>query len=105
GGTGPDLNSKVAIDSSGNAYVTGTTASPDFPTTLGAYQTKFGGGDADAFVSKLDASGSALIYSTFLGGGGSSTRRDEAHWIAVDGSGSVYVAGSTTSSNFPITPG
>jgi hypothetical protein len=90
----------IAVDALGNAYVTGRTASFDFPTTAGSFNTTFGGGDHDAFASKLNAIGSALDYSTYLGG-----RGDE--WglgIAVDGSGSAYVTGSTSSSNFPTTP-
>jgi hypothetical protein len=88
------------VDGSGNAYVTGVTFSSNFPTTTGALQTSSGGG-ADAFVSKLNATGTALLYSTFLGG--SST--DQGTGIAVDGSGNAYVTGFTLSSNFPTTTG
>ena len=73
------------MDAAGNAYVTGSTGSTDFPTTAGAFQTAPAGGDA--FVTKLDATGSALVYSTYLGGGGS----DEAYGIAVDAAGNAYV--------------
>jgi hypothetical protein len=91
----------IAVDASGNAYVTGWTASSTFPTTAGALQTTFGGGYDDAFVSKLNATGSALVYSTYLGGGS----YDEGHGIAVDASGSAYVTGFSYSSNFPTTAG
>jgi hypothetical protein len=84
--------------------VRGTTASANYPTTPGAFDTSFngsGGGTADAFVTKLNAAGSALDYSTFLGG----TRSEEVESIAVDGSGSAYVTGDTQSADFPTTPG
>ena len=66
-GTGGDFGYGIAVDASRNVYVTGTTDSSNFPTTKGAYQTTFAGGGADAFVSKLNATGSALLYSTYLG--------------------------------------
>jgi hypothetical protein len=97
GGSGEDLGDGIAIDGAGNAYVTGTT-NGGFPTTPGAYQTTFGG-DSDAFVTKLNAAGNALFYSTYLGGSG----HDEVHGIAVDGAGNAYVTGST-SGGFPTTP-
>jgi hypothetical protein len=100
GGSGSDYAWKVAVDGAGNVYVTGQTDSTNFPTTLGAYQTGFAGGQDDVFVTKLSSIGS-LIYSTYLGGIGS----DEAWGIAVDANGSAYVAGNTTSSTFPTTPG
>jgi hypothetical protein len=101
GGSGGDYGSGIAIDASGNAYVTGVTASSNFPTTPGAFQTTYGGGVEDAFVTELNATGSALVYSTYLGG--SST--DYGNHLAVDASGSAYVTGGTWSSNFPTTPG
>ena len=85
----------------GNAYVTGGTTSINFPTTKGAYQTTFAGGNGDAFVSKLNAAGSALLYSTYLGG----SDLDDACGIAVDSSDAAYVTGQTFSSNFPVTRG
>ncbi|PYP19021.1 MAG: hypothetical protein DMD54_03990, partial [Gemmatimonadetes bacterium] len=89
----------------GNAYVTGSTASTSFPTTVGAFQPVFGGGISDAFVTKLNSSGSALVYSSYLGGSGS----DSGNGIAVDADGKAYVAGSTFSgrddNNFPTTAG
>jgi len=105
GGSNDDIATAIAVDASGNAYVTGYTASTDFPVTAGAFQTKFGGGAAsnysgangDAFVTKLNPSGSALVYSTYLGGSSS----DIGTSIAVDSSGDAYIGGSTLSSNFP----
>jgi hypothetical protein len=91
----------VAVDSSGNAYVTGSTGFSDFPTTAGALQTTFGGDGADAFVSTLNSTGSALVYSTYLGG----SNLDRGLGVAVDSSGNAYVTGSTFSSDFPTTAG
>jgi len=91
----------IAVDSSGNAYVTGATSSTNFPTTPGALQTTYGGGAGDAFVSELNSNGSALVYSTYLGG----SSGDAAEGIAIDSSGSVYVTGVTSSTNFPTTAG
>lgn len=97
GGTRDDSGHAIAVDKRGNAYVTGNTLSPDFPVR-NALQPHFGGGSdlGDAFVSKLNASGSALIYSTYLGGKGD----DDGNAIAVE-AGNVYVAGRTNSANFP----
>ena len=100
GGSGQDKGAGIAVDGSGNAYVTGYTVSTDFPTTAGALQTTYGGNN-DAFVSKLNASGSALVYSTYLGG----SANDYGYGIAVDSSGNAYVVGSTASTNFPTTTG
>jgi hypothetical protein len=99
GGNNDESGNAIAIDSGGNAYVTGSTDSTDFPTTPGAFQTVFGGVPNDAFVTKLNADGSALVYSTYLGGGGS----DSGGGIAVDAAGSAYVGGRTNSRNFPTT--
>jgi len=96
GGSGDDRGVGIAVDSSGNAYVTGSTTSTNFPTAS-PLQAANGGGTYDAFVAKLNAAGSALVYSTYLGGSG----RDEAAGIAVDASGSAYVTGWTQSTNFP----
>jgi hypothetical protein len=96
GGSSGDLVTGIALDGSNNAYVTGITISTDFPKTTGAFQTSQAGGD-DGFVSAIKADGSALIYSTFLGGSGT----DDALGIAVDSAGEAYVTGNTDSSNFP----
>src|SRR5262249_26280609 len=92
----------LAVDASGFVYVVGTTASPNFPI-LGGAQTIFNGppSSEDIFVSKLNPEGTQLIYSTYLGGHGS----DLGLGIAVDSSGSAYITGQTTSSDFPTTPG
>jgi hypothetical protein len=105
GGTGGSFNdhaNSIAVDRSGNAYVTGWTSKPDFPT-VNAYQSVRRGG-SDAFVTKLDASGAALVYSTYLGGsvGGSGIGGgEEGRGIAVDGAGNAYVVGRTESTDFP----
>ncbi len=96
GGSGQDTGNGIAVDSSGNVYIAGQTVSPEFPTTLplpAAY-----GGNTDAFVTKLNANGSALVYSTFLGG----NLNDVATSIAVDNAGNAYVTGETNSGNFPV---
>jgi uncharacterized repeat protein (TIGR01451 family) len=100
GGSGADQGSSVAIDASGNAYLTGTTASQNFPTTRGVFQV-FGGYSNDAFVTKLNPTGATLVYSTYLGG----TDYDQGFGLFVDSSGSAYVTGYTQSQNFPTTPG
>ncbi len=100
GGSGGDIAYGIAVDVSGNAYVTGETWSTDFPVTPGSYDTTQYG-SWDAFVAKLDGSGSALVYATYLGGSGG----DIAYGIAVDVSGNAYVTGETWSTDFPVTPG
>jgi len=100
GGAGFDRAYGIAIDSSGNAYVTGSTYSSNFPTSTGAFQSALGGG-VDAFLVKLDPDGGGLAYSTLLGG----SSRDEAYAVAVDSAGVAYVTGLTASGNFPVTPG
>jgi hypothetical protein len=99
GGSGNDFGYAIAVDGAGNAFVTGFTTSPNFPTTGGAYQTVLNGAQ-DAFVLKLNPAGAALPYSTYLGGNGTTSGQG----IAVDPSGNIYVTGSTTG-NFPTTPG
>lgn len=96
GGSGNDSGNALALDASGDAFVAGGTSSTDFPTTTGAFQKTFGGGSLDAFVFELNPGGTALTYSTYLGGTGT----DVANGIAVDASG-AYVVGSTSSTDFP----
>jgi hypothetical protein len=100
GGSGSDNSYGIAVDGTGNAYITGSTGSTDFPMTPGAFQPTLAG-QADAFVTKLDLTGSTLVYSTYLGGSGT----DEGRGIAVDGTGNAYVAGRTDSEDFPTTTG
>ncbi len=119
GGSGIDFATSLAIDTSGNAYVGGLTYSPNFPTTLGALQTicapastynpalsclrsvssacSFGNGVYNGFVTKLNSTGSALVYSTFIGGTGG----DFVAGLDVDTAGQVYVTGNATSKTFP----
>jgi hypothetical protein len=97
GGSDSDSGLGLAVDSTGNAYVTGTTVSTNFPTVNAVQSTSGGGGWSDAFVAKLNATGSALVYSTYLGG----NRADSARSIAVDSTGNAYVTGYTESPNFP----
>ena len=99
-GNGDDLSRGIAVDTAGNAYITGYTGSHHFPTTAGAFQPTFGGGQYDAFVTKVDPTGSALVYSTYLGGNGGIY----GIGIAVDAAGSAYVTGAA-SADFPTTPG
>ena len=101
GGSGEEALPLIAVDAAGNAYVTGFTVSADFPTTPGAFDTTFSGVDNDAFVTKLNPTGSGLVYSTFLGGGST----DVVRGIAVDTAGNAYVTGNTDSTDFPTTPG
>ena len=101
GGSGNEMGYQVGLDSSGNAYVSGYTSSSDFPTTSGAYDTSYNGGTSDAFISKLNSSGSALLYSTFLGGAGS----EYALGLFVDLYRHVYLTGTTDSADFPTTSG
>ena len=111
GGSGEDSGIALAVDSSGNFYVTGNTNSGNFPFSVGAFQTTFGGGSGsgDAFVTKFNATGDTLVYSTYLGGSNDET----AKGIALDGSNNFYVTGTTNgtsndniifTNNFPVFP-
>ncbi|HHT9105979.1 MAG TPA: beta strand repeat-containing protein [Candidatus Wujingus californicus] len=97
GGAADDQGRSIAVDTSGNAYITGITSSADFPTSSAIYGG-ISGGTYDAFVSKLNGSGTSFVYSTYLGGSGS----DQGTGITADTSGNSYVTGYTTSNNFPI---
>jgi hypothetical protein len=96
GGNNEDRGRGIAVDGSGNAYLTGFTGSSDFPTA-NPYDATFNGGSNDAFAAKFDSAGNSLIYSTYLGGSGD----DECNGIAVDGLGQAYVTGYTNSADFP----
>jgi hypothetical protein len=100
GGTGYDGGRGIALDASGNAYVTGYTQSTAFPTTAGVVQTALNGAE-DAFVTKLSSDGSGLAYSTYLGGAGN----DAGFGIAVGANGYAYITGFTQSADFPVTAG
>jgi hypothetical protein len=101
GGWDDDEGYAIAVDGSGNAYVTGFTGSTDYDVTPGAFQTTHGGGVVDVFVTKLNPTGTALVYSTYIGG----SESDFGNAIAVDGSGNAYVTGSTYSTDYDVTPG
>ena len=102
GGNSAETGVSIAVDSAGNAYVAGTTQSPNFPTTTGAFdRTGAAQNFADVFVTKLNPAGTALVYSTFVGG----SDMEFAQRMALDGSGNAYVTGQTKSSNFPTTGG
>ena len=98
GGTGKDKGLGIAVDSTGKAYVTGSTFSSDFPATSFPYTIHSGG--SDAFVTKVEADGKGLVFSGFIGGSGN----DEGRGIAVDSVGNAYVTGDTLSSNLPVSP-
>ena len=100
GGTEDDSPRGIAVDAGGNAYVVGETLSVDFPTTTGAFRRTYSG-NYDIFVTKLNAAGSALAYSTFIGG----TQVDNGERVAVDAGGNAYVMGFSSSLDFPTTPG
>ena len=95
GGTLDDEARSIAVDGAGNAYISGHTNSTNFPTAMPVQATL--GGGWDAFITKLNAAGSTLVYSTYLGG----TLDDKARSIAVDGTSNAYIAGFTASTNFP----
>jgi len=100
GGSLADSATGVAVDTSGDAYITGSTVSTDYPTTADAFQRTYGGGNADAFVTKLDPAGATLLYSSYLGG----TNTDVANGIAIDKATppGAYIAGQTCSQDFPL---
>jgi uncharacterized protein (TIGR03437 family) len=109
GGSANDAGRAIAVDAQGDAYIAGDTESADFPVTPGAAQTKFGGlvsvfgigSFGDAFVAKLNPSGASVIFATYWGG----AAPDIAYAITVDSAGNAYVAGATSSSDFPVTVG
>ncbi|MHB8736344.1 MAG: choice-of-anchor D domain-containing protein, partial [Terriglobales bacterium] len=97
GGSGPTDVAGLAVDSAGNAFITGFTSATDFPVAGGLQPTL--AGRSDVLISKVSADGTHLIYSTFLGG----TSNDEGHAIAIDGAGNAYITGTTGSADFPTT--
>jgi hypothetical protein len=104
GGSSYDFGNAIAIDKSGDAYIAGFTYSSDFPTTPGAFQKSDPGGPnsfASSFVAEMNPTGTALMYSTYLGGSGS----DQALALALNQSGNAYVVGAAGSTDFPVTPG
>jgi beta-propeller repeat-containing protein/HYDIN/CFA65/VesB family protein/centrosomal CEP192-like protein len=96
GGSGADFGQAIAVDSSGNAYVAGSTQSTDFPT-VNPIQPNLAGGTQDVFIAKVNFSGTALVYSSYLGG----AQADTGQAIKVDASGNAYIAGYTFSPDFP----
>ena len=102
GGTNSDVCRSLAVDGSGNVYITGGTTSPDYPTTAGAYDQVYGGGATDdVLVTKINSDGASLAWSTYIGG----SNPDYGNSLTLDGSGNVYVAGYTQSSGYPTTTG
>jgi len=108
GGSSDDFGYAIAVDTTGNIYVTGGTTSADFPVSPGVLQSTYAGADSnvqgvhgDVFITKLDPSGKTLLYSTYIGG----TADDNAYGIAVDSAGNAYLAGATNSADFPVTTG
>ncbi|MFB3779183.1 MAG: SBBP repeat-containing protein [Bryobacteraceae bacterium] len=100
GGNCEEETYALALDPDGNAYLTGYVETKNFPVTAGALQPAHGGGDDDAFIAKINSTGTRLLYATYLGGSGDEYGYD----ISLDDVGNIYVLGSTTSANFPLTP-
>lgn len=99
GNSGGEIAYDVAIDSSGDAYICGVTASTNFPVSAGSFQTGYAG-SGDVFVAKLNPSATGILFASFLGG----TGNDIPARMQLDPSGDIFLVGSTTSSNFPTTP-
>jgi hypothetical protein len=100
GGTTSDSANGIFVDTNGNAYITGTTSSTDFPTTANTVQANLRGTHSNAFISKLSANGAVLLYSTYLGGTGATG--DTGTSISIDSQGDAYVTGATSSADFPV---
>ena len=109
GGSREDAVNALSLDSSGNAYLTGFTVSGDFPTTPGAFQSVLAAQSQNAFVTKVNTTGTALVYSTLLGGSSDNSPgaggEDNGLGIAVDSLGNAFIVGSSDSTNFPTTLG
>jgi hypothetical protein len=101
GGTNDNRAFAIARDGPGNAYVVGYTSSKTFPTTTGGFQRTYGGGGNDGFITELNPTGTALVYSTYLGG----TGRDYVWSVALDSAGGTYFVGQSDSPNYPVTAG
>jgi hypothetical protein len=103
GGSADDFATSLAVDAAGSVYISGYTSSVNFPVSAGAFQSSCAGGctSSDAFVTKLDPTGTSVIYSTYIGG----TRSDLGNGIAIDGSGDAFLVGQTSSTDFPVTSG
>jgi len=108
GASGDDSITALALDSTGAVYVAGTTSSTNFPVTTGAFQTKYGGPvtdpsreriTGDGYLAKLDPTGSSLMFATYIGG----SSDEGAYAIALGSDGTIWIAGQTTSSDFPTT--
>lgn len=99
GGSNIEEVLSLKVDENGNPYLTGSTSSPDFPAQKGSFDISFNEGVSDAFVCKIDHTGSNLVYSTFLGG----NKEDVGISLTFDAAGNTYVTGYTSSENFPVT--
>jgi hypothetical protein len=102
GGSMGDFPSAIAVDAAGSAYITGGTESIDFPVSTGAYNAALSTGNSAAFITKLNPAGTAIVYSTYLGGAANDSGATGTA-IAVDNSGKAYVAGTTYANDFPVT--
>jgi hypothetical protein len=97
-GSSADEAANIAVSTSGEAFITGNTTSSDFPVTAEAFQTTYAG-NTDAFLTRLNSTGTQIVYSTFFGG----TGEDRGFDVAVDGAGNAYITGATDSTDFPVT--
>ena len=108
GGSGMDQALGGAVDSSGNMYIVGATTSIDFPTTTGAFDNSYNGGDSDLFIAKISPT-AGIVYSTYFGGSSDdysfAAEEPYAFGVTIDASGNVYITGGTSSNDFPTTPG
>jgi uncharacterized protein (TIGR03437 family) len=107
GGSEVDENVSIYVDAEGNTYISGQTGSADFPVTPGSYDTSHNGppdtSSGDLFVFKMDPAGTTLLQATFLGGTGRERTRCKGNAIALDAAGSIYLSGTTSSLNYPVT--
>ncbi|MFB3895136.1 MAG: SBBP repeat-containing protein [bacterium] len=101
GGSGDEHGNNIAVDSIGNVFITGYTSSTDFPTTSGIFDDQYNGNPTDTYVVKLNSTGSAMVFSTYIGG----TNEDRGRDIKIDNSGNICIIGYTQSSDFPVTIG